>query len=127
MQRHIIKNSIITPDGTILISKHRHNYNCYIDTINNKEYCVDGGLSYLRRIGNSEEYTENSVYSDDPHEKIREHFEWGTYGPDGTEGLHYILLKNMSNEHIENCLKTNLLDYIKQIFEDELVYRKKNK
>ena len=45
----IVCNRIITPDGTVLQSHHRHDYVSYIDK-NGLEYMVDGGHDYLRRI-----------------------------------------------------------------------------
>ncbi len=50
----IVKNSIKTPDGTEIISKHRHDMICHVDSTTGKEYCVDGGYDYLRRVGPSD-------------------------------------------------------------------------
>jgi hypothetical protein len=120
----IIYNAIKTPDGTILVSKHRHDYNCYTDK-NGQEYCVDGGFEYLRRSYSINDYEDVSVYNTDNIEKIREVFSWGTYGKLGNEPLRYILLKDMETSHIENILSNlkNLQPHIKDIFERELKYR----
>jgi hypothetical protein len=42
-ETRIVANRIRTPDGTILESKHRHDYVTYTDA-NGKQYMVDGGL-----------------------------------------------------------------------------------
>ena len=123
-----LANRIRTPDGTILESMHRHDYVTYIDA-NGKEYMVDGGLDYLRRnIHDDAPYTELSVLSTDEHSVIREVFKWGTYGIDGKQPLKYLILKDMSWDHIEAILETQtqLRDHVRQVFVNELDYRGKN-
>lgn len=125
MEKYIIKNSIITPDGTELVSNHVHDYKTHIDK-NGKKYSVDGGPYYLKR-GGPDDYKENSIYSNTKHEIIRENFRWGTYGKDGDEPLTYILLKDMTFDHINAILNTqkNLKKHFKYIFIQELAYRSK--
>ena len=123
-----LANRIRTPDGTILESMHRHDYVTYIDA-NGKEYMVDGGLDYLRRnVHDDAPYTELSVLSTDEHSVIRESFKWGTYGIDGKQKLKYVILKDMSWDHIEAILETQtqLRDHVRQVFVNELDYRGKN-
>ena len=123
-----LANRIRTPDGTILESMHRHDYVTYIDA-NGKEYMVDGGLDYLRRnVHDDAPYTELSVLSTDEHSVVREVFKWGTYGIDGKQKLKYVVLKDMSWDHIEAILETQtqLRDHIRQVFVNELDYRGKN-
>jgi hypothetical protein len=123
-----VANRIRTPDGTILESMHRHDYVTYIDA-NGKEYMVDGGLDYLRRnIHDDAPYTELSILSSDEHSVIREVFKWGTYGIDGKQKLKYVILKDMSWDHIEAILETQtqLREHIRQVFVNELDYRGKN-
>ena len=123
-----LANRIRTPDGTILESMHRHDYVTYIDA-NGKEYMVDGGLDYLRRnIHDDAPYTELSVLSTDEHSVVRESFKWGTYGIDGKQKLKYVVLKDMSWDHIEAILETQtqLREHVRQVFVDELDYRGKN-
>lgn len=128
MSDKILCNRIKTPDGTILESMNRHDYVTYIDA-NGKEYMVDGGLDYLRRnVHDDAPYTELSVVSTDEHSVIRESFKWGTYGIDGKQPLKYVILKDMSWDHIDAILKTqtHLRDHIRQLFVNELDYRGKN-
>ena len=121
----IVANRIRTPDGTILESKHRHDYVTHTDA-NGKEYMVDGGLDYLRRIVHDDApYEELSIYSDAPHTEIREVFCWGTRGVDGRQPLTFKLLKDLTTDHIEAILETqtHISDYIRKIFSDELKFR----
>ena len=122
----IVSNRILTPDGTILESMHRHDYVTYEDA-NGLEYMVDGGLDYLRRnVHDDAPYIELSVYSDSPHDVIREVFKWGTRGKDGRKPLTYVPLKDLTTEHIEAILETqtHIQEFIRNIFLDELNFRK---
>ena len=120
---HIVYNAIRTPDGTIIESRTRHDYVTHIDK-NGKEYSVDGGIDYLR--GSTKDCTELHIYSDDPHVDVREAFRWGTYGVDGKAKLRYVLLKDLSTEHIEAILNTVtfLPEWRQDIFKAELLYRR---
>ena len=50
----ILSNRMRTPDGTILESKHRHDYVTHLDA-NGREYMLDGGLDYVRGSANGDE------------------------------------------------------------------------
>ncbi len=121
----LIYNAIRCPDGHVLVSRDVHDYKAYIDKTNGDEYMVDGGLSYLRRNVNKESFEELSVCDDSPHEEIREVFDWGTRGIDGTEQLTWVTLANMSSDHIQAILDTQLQvpEWRRQIFTNELLYR----
>lgn len=121
----LLLNRIQTPDGTILTSRHRHDYREYTDR-NGFTYMVDGGLDYLRRNTYPvRPYKELSVWSTDTFEKIRMAFDWGTYGEDGRGPLQYVKLKDMSTEHIAAVLTTEqqLQMEIRLVFKKELEYR----
>ena len=123
----IIANRIKTPDGTIVESRHRHDYSCHTDA-NGFRYCVDGGPEYLRRTFDKDAppAEDVSVYSDDPHELIREVMRWGTRGMDGSEPLKYLPLKDMTSTHIQNCLDTQnkMLPAYRVAMQNELNHRK---
>lgn len=70
MERHLIYNAVRTPDGTILESRHVHDYATHLDA-NGDEYMVDGGFDYLRRSVNKVPAEDLSLYSDEKHEVIR--------------------------------------------------------
>ena len=121
--RIILLNRIKTPDGTILTSHNRHDYNEYKDTITKEVLMVDGGTDYLRR--NIGTYEELSVFDDGSHITRREALHWGTRGKDGLQPLTYKPIKDLDSSHIEAILKTQhqISDFYKQVFNDELKYR----
>lgn len=125
----IVCNRVRTPDGTMLYSRHRHDYFCYIDD-NGHEYSVDGGLDYLKRSysDRAPPPQELSVYSTDPHEVIREAFAWGSRGVNGDQPVMYLTLNVMATEHIQAILDTqrHITTAIRKVFQDELEYRKQN-
>ena len=122
--RTLLVNAIITPDGTRLVSRHRHDYQTHMD-VNGEEYMIDGGLDYVHRSINKEPAIDAFVYTDDSHDVIREQFLWGTYGKNGDQPLQMKPLKSLDKEHIEAILQTqtHLKDHIRKVFEDELEYR----
>lgn len=101
--KRLIYNAINTPDGTVLVSRSRHDFVSYQDE-NGKTYMVDGGLAYLRRSINDDQ-VELSMYEDEDHSVQRDILKWGSYGVDGTEPLHYISIGRMDTDHIEAVLK----------------------
>jgi hypothetical protein len=116
-------NSIRTPDGTVLVSRHRHDYVSHTDK-NGEIYFVDGGHDYLHRSTNKEQAEDLSVSFDDNFDKVREVFEWGTYGKDGKQPLTYVKLKDMEVGHIKAVLVTqNLSSLLLNIFLTELEYK----
>lgn len=140
----LLYNAIKCPDGTLLVSRHQHDFQMH-EQKDGREYFVDGGLLY-QRIGYSDnEYTNLCVYSDDPHEKIREYFEWGKR-KDGVGKLLdktvYVKLKDITDDHLialvewtkdvaatqlsSDELNRSNLQYPKEIhkvFVDEVEYR----
>jgi hypothetical protein len=150
--KQIVYNAIKTPDGTILESKHRHDYVTYVDK-NGSTYMVDGGHSYLRRsvptpkplkwyekilkflnIKNYDtniQYDDISLTMDDDFEKIRKVHKRGGRGKDGKEELKWIPLYEMSNSWLDACVvyntKLNMADnYATKLYLKEIEYRKEN-
>lgn len=125
-EKQLVYSAIQTPDGTILESRHRHDYVTYTDK-NGLTYSIDGGTDYIRRSVNKIPATDLSLYSDAPHEKIREVLSRGGRGVDGTEPLKYVLLKDVNDEWLEA-----IIDYEErlrpnnkylQIYKEELKWR----
>ena len=121
--RTLIYNAIRTPDGTILESNHRHDYNTYVDA-NGKTYIIDGGHDYIRSSDNGDEVS-LAVYLEDGHDKVRKVMKWGTRGKGGKQPLRFIQLKDMESSHIEACLCTqpNMWRAYRVSMENEITYR----
>lgn len=103
----LVYNAIQTPDGTILQSKHRHDYVTHTDK-NGKHYMVDGGTDYCRRSNNGDEISLCLTVLD-PIEKIREVFTWGRNFDEKGKRLpktEWVLLKDLTEGHLE-ALCTN--------------------
>ena len=47
IRKTLIRNAMMCPDGTIIESKHRHDYQ--VHKIGDDKYVVDGGLDYIKR------------------------------------------------------------------------------
>jgi len=124
----ILRNAIITPDGTLLESRHRHDYKRHKDAISGEEYFVDGGLDYFRGSINKVTPVYLHITTNSTHEEIRDGFIWGrNYDKDMNKlpETEYIALKDLTTEHIKAILATqcHLCDYIKKVFEYELEWR----
>ena len=121
--RKLVLNRIRTPDGTILTSRHIHDYQLHKDK-NKEVYSTDGGIDYIRRSVNKEPYEDLSLYSTDSFEILRENITWGTYGKNYDEPLHYKSISNMSTNHINAILSQyELVEHLKELFEREILYR----
>lgn len=125
----ILLNAIKTPDGTILSSKHVHDFVTYTDSVTNKLYGVDGGADYLKRIGNVEDCEDLSITDKTFFEVVRVRFHWGAYGKDGKGNRVDRRLKDLSDDHLSAILKNiNFPEnsYVKKWFLKEVDYRKDN-
>jgi len=116
--KELVYNAIKTPDGTILESKHQHDFQMYKDK-NGEIYTNDGGTEYLKRSTNKEPYEDLSLYTTDSIEILREHCSWGTYGKYGTGKLTFKKIKDLSNAHLEYIIDSAYKGIIKR----ELEYR----
>lgn len=120
----LLVNQWMTPDGTILRSRHRHDYVEHTDA-NGKTYFVDGGTDYIRTSGYGD-LKWCGLHENDNFEVIREVWDWGSYGPNGDQPKHYILLKDMTEEHICAILRTQTQikgSSTERILRKELEYR----
>lgn len=102
MKKELLVSRIKTPDGTILTSKHVHDYVCHDDVISKEHYMLDGGSEYQRTSLNLVKARDVSVYTDSPFEEIREHLCRGTLDENGN--LIWIPLKDMTTQHLFNCI-----------------------
>ena len=122
----ILVNQWMTPDGTILRSRHRHDHVSHADK-NGKLYFVDGGTSYFRYSLQDPPLVFCGCHTNDLHSVIREIFDWGSYGISGGMPLQYIILKDMTEDHICAILRTQghiVGTPVEKVLLDELEYRK---
>ena len=127
-QRELLVSKIRCPDGTVLQSTHQHDFKQHIQE-DGREYFIDGGTQYQRIGFSDEEFKDLSLYSDDPHEKIREDFIWGrNFGKNGKKlpQAEYIALKDLEDDHLESLCYFTLKGYpakINQVLVNEWNYR----
>jgi hypothetical protein len=123
----LLINRIRTPDGTILQSTNRWDFVSHTDAATGEYYFTDGGSAYIRRSINKAEAESLDLYTDSPHEEIREVFTWGrNYDKDMNrlEQIEYILLKDMDTEHIKAIVDGGWSqEPITGVFLNELHYR----
>jgi hypothetical protein len=128
-ERELVVSRMKTPDGTILTSKHRHDYQTHTDK-NGEVYFLDGGRDYQRTSVNKENMEDVSLYTDSPFEEIRKALEWGTFDKDGYRVFKPIC--ELSDEHLRNIIIYNsgrgMEDtMINSMIKKELMYRDANK
>ena len=104
MERFIIYNAIKTPDGTLLESRHVHDFVTHIDK-NGEYYQNDGGNEYFHRSVNIIPAEDLSLYSDDSFEQLREVITRGSRGKSGREPLTYIKLCDIDDEYLDAIIK----------------------
>jgi len=88
---------------------------------------TDGGLNYLKRSGESYNYIDASIYSDD-HLIIREYLIWGVNYDKNMNRLPDTIFKpimELESDHIQAILatQTHISELYKTTFEKELKYR----
>lgn len=134
---HILRNAIQTPDGTVLQSIHRWDYQEYTDTVDGQWYMVDGGLDYFRGSLNGfannnshPDFKDLKITTDSSHELIREVFEWTSVldenGVDRDEPIRRPL-ESLDDEHIKSLViwtAEGYPKYVHKIMVDEMLYRK---
>jgi hypothetical protein len=97
----------------IIVSAHRHDFNsCSCGKIS-----VDGGMDYLRRSGDLDNYEDLSIYG--TQDEMKYHLRWGTYGKEGDQPLTYIKLSDCEDDHLLAILENARpgLIYRQAIFE----------
>lgn len=128
MTRKLLHNSIMCPDGTILVSVHRHDFVQHKQD-DGRKYSVDGGLAYQHTGFSDTDYTDLSVYSDSPHEDIRNCFTWTRRFDEDMNLLpspERVLLKDITESHLKALVKyteESYPDYINEVFKNETKWR----
>lgn len=100
MEKQLIYNAIKTPDGTVLVSYHRHDYKTHLDA-NGETYMIDGGIDYIRTSVNKAPAEDLSLYDDAPFEVLREFIHRGGRGKSGDEPLKYVKLSEVDDEWLQ--------------------------
>jgi hypothetical protein len=100
---NLIYNAIRTPDGTLLVSRTRHDYKGHVDA-NGETYMIDGGTECLLRNPVKEPAEELSMYDTEPQVTAGVAVTWGTFGVSGNRLLEWVSLRDMSLDHIEACI-----------------------
>ena len=121
--KQILVNMIRCPDSTILESRSTHDYQTHTQE-DGQEFMVDGGLEYLRRSGVG--YEELSLCYGGDHNLLRECFTWGARGVNGDQPLHYIKLKDITDDHLYALIeytKEVPIQEINMLFIDEREFR----
>jgi len=128
--RKVLRNSIRTPDGTVLHSRYRHDFQIHTDK-NGEVYMTDGGNDmYFRRSVNTIPYEDLTVYDDGKHETRRAVMEWGkNYDKEGNRlpETQYVLIKDLDIDHIYAILQTQIgiSPLYRSVLEDEIISREK--
>jgi len=128
MESYLVASFMICPDGYILQSKNRHDYQEYTDEQGNY-FMLDGGLDYQRYSNESNKGALKQVYNTDPIDIIREHMYWGRNYDENKQLLpktEWVLLKDITDDHLDA-----LLVYLKgkkflDVFKKEKQYRNGN-
>jgi len=131
MKHILIANRWRTPDGTLLESKHVHDYVSH-DDANGDFYFVDGGHDYIRMSSNKIKMANECVYADDDFEKVRMHELRGAMT--SMMEIRYVPLYKMSDQHVLNCITYNLKNIVKleryeihtHLYVKEMKYRIEN-
>lgn len=124
---HILYNAIKTPDGTVLVSEHIHDYKTHVDKVTGEVYMVDGGSAYLRRNNTKVHPEDLSITTEFPFEVQRSVPFWKTYGKSGTETPKKISLKSMEDGHLYAIIETQQHikgTFVEDLIKQEISYRK---
>lgn len=128
-KKELLVGRIQTPDGTVLSSRHRHDFVEHYDSLSKESYFVDGGGDYLRMSVNKIPAKNISVYTTSDFETIRQNVCRGTFDIYGN-GI-YKPISKCSDEHLRCILVYNeehgFNDKVYNwIIKRELEYRKEN-
>lgn len=125
----VLFRSLTTPDGTELISRHRHDCVTHTDKVNGKFYMLDGGLDYAR-CASLDNVVWTTITDEDPFETVRQYFTRGSSGKNSDQEFVYVKLAEMTDSHLEAtidyCELYQANAYL-DIYEAERDYRIKHK
>ena len=134
MEKKVIASRIQTPDGTILWSRHTHDYVAYKDTKTGEVYMLDGGTDYMKTSVNQVPAKNVSIYNTAKWKTLRDFIIRNTMllneNKKPTLKTGFVKLSSMSDEHLvdlkeyltERGIRKEMIEYIKK----EQKYRKEN-
>lgn len=109
MEKKVIASRIQTPDGTILWSRHTHDYVAYEDTKTGEVYMLDGGTDYMKTSVNKIPAKNVSIYNTAKWKTRREFIIRYTALLDenkqSTGKSGFVRLSNMSDAHLADLKK----------------------
>lgn len=117
----VLLTKLITPDGTELVSRYRHDFQTYTDK-NGKWYMIDGGSDYCRSSANGDEKF-IQITTNDNFELIRDSYRrYNKYSKE------YIKLSEMSCDWLQNLIDLFIIEEVTEnplfrIFLEEKIYR----
>lgn len=104
MDRKLVFNGLRTPDGTQLISRSKDHCVIHYDKVTKRTYMLDGGLDHVRSSAWGDEVFQ-TVYMDEPFEKVREFaYKFNRFLDN------WITLKDITDDWLENIIE----DYIRK-------------
>jgi hypothetical protein len=122
----LIQNAVLLLHNLeVVVSTHVHD--CQMRTLpDGRVVGVDGGLEYVRFIGDLRFHAESLRLCDDsPFSEIVEKLVWGTRGRSGDQPLKYVFLKDRSTQHLRSILlKTDAGPYHRAVIAFILACRK---
>lgn len=122
----LLLNRWMTKDGTVLFSRHRHDFVQHFDIVDQAIVYVDGGLDYARTGG---DLLNMCCYDNEQdHEEVRNNYMWTSFGANGDEPAKRQAIMHLTSQHIEAILATqvHLPEQVKNMFKRELNFRSKH-
>ena len=126
MERQIVYNAMITPDGTLLESLHGHDYKTHTDK-NGVFYMIDGGLQGYTRYSGDGQQKFIQIYADDDFELVRTHWHWGrNYDKDMNllPRTEWVKLCEITDDHLEALIDyPRVASWCNELFKKEKQWR----
>ena len=114
----LVVNRIKTPDGTILQSKYRHDFQKHDDK-NGETYILDGGIDYIKSSINKVPAENLNLYLNDNFEEIRKFYFINSLADNYLYKISDDVLNTLNNIKLSNKI-------LEILIKKELIYRFNN-